>query len=198
MTEEDARPLFELMNSLVPLSVAEWRTLYPLLRLKTLQPGDYFVRSRDKADTVGFLVQGLLRYFYVDSHGKEFTRYFCQGNNFVSSHSSLVTGQPSAYAIQALKETRLVVFSYADWQALLPRSPVWAQLQQIILESALLMAERRERSLILDDAKTRYLAFLREYPGLEAHVKQYDVASYLGVTPITLSRLRGTPAPLKN
>jgi CRP-like cAMP-binding protein len=64
------------------------------------------------------------------------------------------------------------------------------QLNCKIAESLFIKKERREATLLLDDAKTRYLNFLEEYPGLETRLKQYHIASYLGITPVSLSRVR--------
>ncbi len=82
---------------------------------------------------------------------------------------------------------------YADWLNLVASHTVWGQISHRVQEEALLLGERRERSLILDDAKTRYLQCLADFPGIEARVKQYDIASYLGITPVALSRLGGNP-----
>lgn len=189
----DLAVLWDTLNALEPLRENERQSLIPLLRERRLAVGDDFVRASDTTSTVGFLVSGVLRYFYVGG-AKEYTRYFCQGRSFVSSQQALLTGEASTYTIRALTECQLLTFSFGDWQALVAQSPKWARIHQKVVENALILAERRERSLVLDDAATRYRRFLEEYPGLEPLVRQYDVASYLGITPVTLSRLRSLPA----
>ena len=136
------------------------------------------------------MTEGWLRYFHTDAEGRDYIRYFCNGDNFVSSQSALIEGEPSEFSIQAIENSTLAVFEYADWLALLESHPAWGIIHKAILDKALISAERRERSLILNDATTRYLAFLDEYPGVEDHVKQYDIASYLGISPVSLSRIR--------
>ena len=196
MLEHEApfRGLLDRLNSFVSLPDAERRRIVPMLRRRTLQAGDFFVRSGEISTTVGYMERGVLRYYYIAPDGREFIRHFCFGGHFVSSSSSVQTGTPSAYSIQAIEESLLITFSYADWISLVGTHTVWGRIGQRIQEEALILAERRERSLILDDAKTRYLQCLEEFPGIETRVKQYDIASYLGITPVALSRLRGKPS----
>ena len=139
------------------------------------------------------MTEGWLRHFHIDAEGREYIRYFCSGGNFVSSQSALINGTPSDFSIQAIEVSRLVVFEYRDWLGLSESHPSWAAIHKAVLERALEISERRERSLVLDDAATRYRRFLEEYPGAEAHIRQYDIASYLGVSPVTLSRIRRGP-----
>jgi len=87
-----------------------------------------------------------------------------------------------------------MVFGYVDWLEMLLRHTAWGVINGKVQADALMAAERRERSLILDSALTRYQNLLGEFPGIEARVRQYDLASYLGITPVALSRIRGRPA----
>lgn len=164
--------------------------ILPLLRIRNLAKEEYFLRAGQRPATVGFMTEGWLRYFHTDAEGREYIRYFCNGENFVSSQSALVNNEPSGFSIQAIEPSRIVVFDYKGWLALLESHPAWGIIHTAILDEALAVAERRERSLILDDATDRYLRFLEDYPGVEAHVRQYDIASYLGISPVSLSRIR--------
>jgi CRP-like cAMP-binding protein len=165
-----------------------------LLRLQDLPKGGYFVRAGEIPTRIGYILCGWLQYFYTNADGKKLVRYFCKGENFVSSQSALTRGAPSAFSIQALEDSKLVVFKYRDWLQLLETHPAWAIMHKTLVEQALMRSEERERSLILDDAATRYRRFLEEFPGAEQHIKQYDIASYLGISPVTLSRIRGSKA----
>ena len=164
--------------------------LHRITRIEGLKRGEFFLRAGDVPTKFGFMTEGWLRYFHTDAEGRDYIRYFCNGDNFVSSQSALIEGEPSEFSIQAIENSTLAVFEYADWLALLESHPAWGIIHKAILDKALISAERRERSLILNDATTRYLAFLDEYPGVEDHVKQYDIASYLGISPVSLSRIR--------
>jgi CRP-like cAMP-binding protein len=181
------------LDRLVPVPEAEWLRMVPFLKRRTLEPGQFFVRAGELSPLVGFLDSGTLRY-YTTQDGREFIRHFCFGGHFVSASATPTANEPSLYSIQALERSELITFLYADWVSLLSRHTVWGQIAQKIHEESLERNERRERSLALEDARTRYLRCLDEFPGIEARVKQYDIASYLGITPVALSRLRGQPA----
>jgi CRP-like cAMP-binding protein len=190
----DFSPLLRHLQSIHPLPPGAADRIAPLLSHLFLSKDDYFVRAGDTPTTVGYMLNGWLRYFYTDADGREFVRYFCNGGNFVSSQSASIDTAPSAYSIQALEDATLIVFAYKDWLKLLETHAAWGIIHKTILDQALVKAEQRERSLILDDAATRYGLFLEEFPDAEKHVKQYDIARYLGVSPVTLSRIRGSKA----
>ena len=190
----DFSPLLEVLEAIHPLPEAERVHMISKLRWQELAKGDFFLRPAKPVTQIGFLVSGLIRYFYVSGDGREFTKHFCVGGHFVSSYASLAAGTSSDYWIEALEPTRLIVFGYLDWLETLHRHPAWGVINGRVQANALILAEARERSLILDSALTRYRKLLEEYPGIEARVKQYDLASYLGITPVALSRIRGRPA----
>jgi CRP-like cAMP-binding protein len=96
------------------------------LRLQDLPKGGYFVRAGEIPTRIGYILYGWLQYFYTNADGKKLVRYFCKGENFVSSHSALTRGAPSAFSIQALEDSKLVVFKYRDWLQLLETHPAWA------------------------------------------------------------------------
>jgi len=181
------------LDALAPLPEPEWRSIVPFLKRRSLEPGQFFVRAGETSSNVGYMETGALRY-YTAAEGREFIRHFCFGGHFVSASASPDANEPSLYSIQALERSELITFGYADWVSLLSHHTVWGQIAQKIHEESLERNERRERSLALEDAKTRYLRCLDEFPGIETRVKQYDIASYLGITPVALSRLRGQPA----
>ena len=118
------------------------------------------------------------------------TMSFCAENVFVAAYSALLMKQPSRLFIQALEDTKLLVADYSVYRSLSESQAGLQRLNCRIAEFLFIKKERRESALLLDDAKTRYLSFLEEYPGLEARLKQHHIASYLGVTPVTLSRIR--------
>jgi CRP-like cAMP-binding protein len=179
------------LEAIHPLPPGGREIIASLSAVQDLPKGGYFVRAGETPTRVGYMISGWLRYFYSDVEGREFVRYFCNGGNFVTSQAALINGEPSAFSIQALEDAVLAVFDYAAWLKLLETHTAWGIIHNKILDQALVRAESRERSLVLDDAATRYRRFLEEYPDAEEHVKQYDIASYLGVNPVTLSRIRG-------
>jgi len=191
MTNDEFAPLVRHLEAIVPLPPLEREFFLTKLRTQHLDKGEFFLRPGFPAFQVGFLLKGFIRYYYVAPDGREFIKHFCFDGHFVSSYAALAAGTSSDYWIEALEPTVLLVFSYRDWMDLLHRHPVWGIINGQVQAEALVLAEKRERSLILDSAKTRYLNLLAEVPGIESRVKQYDLANYLGITPVALSRIRG-------
>jgi len=190
----EASLLFRVIGAIAAVPLSERDRLLPLLKRRTLAKGDYFVRAGERTRTIGFTQVGLLRHYYISADGRDFTRAFHQEGQFVASMTAFLSGEPSYYFIQALEETNLLTLECDDWALLQDSHPVWSTINKRILEGAVLRGEKREQSLILDDAETRYRAFLQEFKGIEMRVKQHDIASYLGITPVFLSKIRGRPA----
>lgn len=161
-----------------------------LFQSQTLKQGEFFVRCGDMPKTIGFIISGILCLYYVKPDGNQYTKSFCAENSFVAAYSALLLKQPSRLFIQALEDTKLLIADYSNYQQLCEHHLCWQKLNCKIAEFLFIKKEKRESALLLDDAKTRYLSFLQEFPQLEPRLKQHHIASYLGMTPVTLSRIR--------
>jgi CRP-like cAMP-binding protein len=161
----------------------------------TLPAGEFFIKAGEVPKTIGFVVSGLLRLYYLDNSGTEFTKSFCLENEFIAAYSALLSNQPSRLFIETLEDTNLLVADYQEYQKLANEHHCWQIINCKLSQNLFIKKEKRESELLLDDATTRYLNFLTEYPQLETRVKQYHIASYLGITPVSLSRVRATLHP---
>ncbi|WP_434683946.1 Crp/Fnr family transcriptional regulator [Pseudanabaena minima] len=182
--------LMAILRSLIQLTESEANQAVRIFQLSTLNQGEFFVRAGDIPQTIGFVISGILRLYYVDDGGNESTKSFCDENSFVAAYSALLMRQPSRLFIQALEDSKILVADYSTYRSLSESQIKLQQLNCKIAESLFIKKERRESALLLDDAKTRYLSFLEEYSGLEVRLKQHHIASYLWMTPVTLSRIR--------
>lgn len=162
------------------------RLFYPC----KLKKGEFFVRSGFMADSIGFVVSGLLRYYYTDRNGVEYTKAFAAENDFAVAYASMLLKQPSAFSIEALENTVLLCIKYSDWEKLLESVPCWNIVARKVVEKVYIMKQLRERELLLEDAQSRYLHFMEQYPSLHKRLKQHYIASYLGISPVSLSRIR--------
>jgi CRP-like cAMP-binding protein len=97
---------------------------------------------------------------------------------------------PARFSIQALEESHLLVCNLQPVVELFDQHRCWERLGRKLAEQLYIKKETREAEFLLDDAETRYNNFQRAYPGLEHRLAQYHVASYLGITPVALSRIR--------
>lgn len=173
----------------VSLSEEDWQKVIPCFHFYSLQKNDFLIQSGSVCNYVYFINSGGLRMFYLEN-GKDITRYFVFEEQFASALTSFLTRQPSLENIQALEDTELLRLSYADLQMLYCEVTAWQELGRRILENAYIISTRRIESLICLDATQRYLNLVVTYPDIFQRLPQYHIATYLGVEPETVSRIR--------
>ncbi|MFO0696272.1 MAG: Crp/Fnr family transcriptional regulator [Polyangiales bacterium] len=178
------------LHRLAPMDEASLRAGFALLRPRELGKGELFLRAGVVATEVAVVVRGLLREYFALSDGTERTKAFVVEAELSGSLADLLSGVPSRAFIVAEEPTRVLVGSHAAFRELASRSPAWAELGRRSLEALLLRKAEREYELLGLDAEERYASFATRFPGLEARVAAKHVASYLGITPVHLSRLR--------
>lgn len=179
-----------VLKQLVDPAANELDKLLGFFTYRLLQPGDYFVHDGEQSTQLAFVNAGLLRFFYQTPDGKEFNKSFITENQFAAAYSAYLTDMPARFNIQALEETHLLVAELSRVVALFDQQRCWEKLGRLLAEQLYIKKETREAEFLLDDAETRYHNFQRTYPGLEERLAQYHVASYLGITPVALSRIR--------
>ena len=155
-----------------------------------LKKDDFFWEAGKVINQVGFVIQGVLRVYYYSNNGDEITRYFITENLLIlygfDSHSSYI---PSEY-LQAIEETKLIVFSKKDWKELSETILDWERIIQKITAKQHRQKLERRSPLIDQDASTRYLEFMENFPTLVNRIPLSFIASYLGITQSSLSRIR--------
>ena len=173
----------------VELPAEEWDFFCSRLsRLRVPRDG-HLLREGEVERRIGYVARGLFRY-YGRREGREVNLGFDCEDRFVSATESFATGAPSRIAIQALEDSDVLLFERATLDALYARHPCWERLGRRMAEEEMLKKSRKERELRCLTSAERYLRlYERELPWL-GRVPQYHVASFLGVTPETLSRIR--------
>ncbi|MFN8256785.1 MAG: Crp/Fnr family transcriptional regulator [Bacteroidales bacterium] len=149
-----------------------------------------FIKAGEMPLKIAFVVKGLFRYMYTNEKGDEFTKAIMAENNFISSYSAMVLNKPSYFSIQALENSEIFEICWTDFDKLKKKDIFWVKFLFKFIEKGYIMKEKRERDLLLLDAETRYKNFLLEFPGMDQRIKQGIIASYLGIQPETLSRIR--------
>lgn len=182
--------LIRLLQKITPIPAREREKAAAIFRPLEVPKGGFFMRAGEVPNNLGFVISGLLRLFYIDREGNDFTKSFCAESGFVAAYSALLLKEPSRLFIEALEDSTILVAEYEAFQRLTAGHPCWQAVNRYMAETLFIKKERRESELLLDDATTRYLNFQKEFPGLEPRIKKYHIASYLGITPVTLSRIR--------
>lgn len=152
--------------------------------------GSFFVKAGEHARYFGFVVKGLFRYFYVDMEGKERIKTFVKENEFVVSYASLITGTESAYYIEALEDSVVLQVDREPFLDGVEHDAFWGTISRKCIERLFVEKIRREASFLMEDAMTRYETFVSEHGDLHNRLRLKDIASYLGMTDVSLSRLR--------
>ncbi len=168
---------------------AEVATFAAAGRRRDLAEGAEFCAVGQETHEVAFIHLGIVRYYVLLPDGEESTKDFGFAGSFTVSYGSAVMGQPAAVAIAAVTACRLSVWPFAAFTALYDRHAEWQKLGRRIAEMLYVRKERREMSFLLESAEERYAAMLRDFPEA-ATIPQYYLASYLGIRPQSLSRLK--------
>ncbi|WP_239615589.1 Crp/Fnr family transcriptional regulator [Cohnella mopanensis] len=191
MEMEHALPaLYEGIQRLSPIPIEEWNVFRQFAFPKTVAKNAHLVREGEQVDSIAICMSGLFRLYYTTPDGGEFNKSFCAKHEFLASYSSLLLGTSSFFSIQALVDSELIVVRYSDFQSLFTRHVCWERLGRILTEQLFVKKETRERELLLLSAEERYRLFNAKYGHLAEQIPQYHIASYLGITPVALSRIR--------
>jgi len=153
-------------------------------------PANYFlVHEGDIAHEFYFINKGLIRMYY-NKDGADISAFFFTEGLFASSFDSMLTQSPSIQILETLEPTDLLVLSYEKLMGLYEVLPKMNVLTRKLVESRFINAQRILSSFILDSPETRYKKFIANQLGLLQRVPQHMIASFLGVTPVSLSRIR--------
>ena len=178
------------IGQITPISDTEFEETVIFFKIQTLQKGDFFVRQDKICRQIAFINKGTLRTYYHSEIGEEITSCFCTKNNFTTSYRSFILQQPSHLSIQALEETELYIIEYEQLQNLYRISPIWQNVGRTITEKEYIVMEQYASVLNNETAKEKYLRLLKEQPQIVQRVSVKHIASYLGITTRTLSRIR--------
>lgn len=174
---------------------SEINTIKAYCTLVQFSAGEHFVEPNCSLDNNYFIIDGLVRFYYLTADGKFHNKSFSHENQFAGSiqsslHDKYQEPAPIRYFIQALEPTTALAFSNDRLAQLYRESLFWANVGRIHGESLALRKQRREEQFLLDSAETRYRTFLKDYPELAGRLPLYHIASYLGITDVALSRIR--------
>ena len=159
-------------------------------KMLELHKDDYFSEAGKIPKQVGFIIEGVVRFCYYNNKGQEITHHFIDENNFVSDQQKFEAQVVASEYIQAVTECKLLVFSKKDWDEIGNTIVGWDAITGLILKNCLLKTIERRSPLVSEDATTRYLSFIKNFPAIVNRVPLSHVASYLGITQQSLSRIR--------
>lgn len=157
---------------------------------KKLRRKRYLLEDGDPCIYTTFVEKGLLRSFTIDEKGNEHILQLGMQGWWVADLYSFLTGEPSEYNIEALEDSELLLITKSSWDLLLDEVPAFERYFRILIQNNLIATQRRLMGTMSTTAEERYQKLLQDIPDITQRVPQHMIASYIGVTRETLSRLR--------
>ncbi|WP_024955089.1 Crp/Fnr family transcriptional regulator [Sulfurospirillum arcachonense] len=173
------------------ISDSSFTQLKEFLTIQNVKKGEILQDIYSPAKYLYFISKGILRTYYLNENGTIYTKNIFSENYFSASKVSLLTKENSYLCIDALEESTLVFIEYEGFRKLIDTNEEFKTFYINYLEQNwIILKEKNEISLILDDALQRYQNFLEKNPTIETRIPLHHIADHLGITPTQLSRIR--------
>ncbi len=183
------QPIQEYLNSIAPISEQDWTFFSGKLTKKHYAKNEKLINVGQVENHIAFIAEGMVRLYYPGTDN-DHTFGFVFENEFVSAYDSFLTRQPCLYHVECLAPTTAWLISHTDLHAIYEHIPAGHRIGRHIAEQLFLIKSKREAALLRQTAEERYLALFTERPQLLRHIPLRHIASYIGVTPQALSRIR--------
>jgi len=168
----------------------EFETLLQFVTPRVIKKKETLVRAGEVCHDQAYIVKGCMRAFLSDERGVEHVIQFGFEDWYIGDMASFLTGGPADYTIEALEDCELLVIKRDETDALYEALPKLERYFRIMIQQAFIAMQARIVSIMSQSAEARYLQLIEKYPKLELRVAQHHIASYLGITPEALSRIR--------
>lgn len=179
------------LESYTSISEGSWLALAALIRFQAVKREEIILREGQIARQMYYVCKGILRAYLTDDSGNFYNKNIFYEGRFASSQASLLKQSPSQFSIEVLEDAVLIILDFAAYRHLIQTRDDLKDFYIAYLErNWVIDREQREISLVMDDATTRYLKLLQQYPDIDNRVNQFHIAAHLGVTPTQLSRIR--------
>lgn len=189
--------LKQALSSYTILGPKEFLQLFSITRFQKLRKGEHIIRAGERDFRTIFVLRGLLRNYIIDSSGEERTILFVPEFKNAGSSATILKGEPSVENIVAVEDSILAVGDQRRYEEMARSSSALLAYQVRVLKELLAFTIEQSWFHVLLKPEQRYQEFCRRYPKLEQRVTQRDLASYLGVTPTSLSRMRARIAQMQ-
>lgn len=182
--------LSENIRQKVSLNDNDLELLKPYFISKQVRKRQYVLNAGDKCQYITFIESGLLRSFTVDDEGAEHVVQFATEGSWISDVGSFVSGKEALYNIEALEDSEILHLTREAMDDLLERLPVMERFFRLLMQNNIVVLQRRVVAYMSLSAEEKYLHLMEVAPGIMTRASQQHIASYLNITPETLSRVR--------
>lgn len=189
ITEVEYQRLREYVGRFVSLPESDLQVFADALVKHSIPKGSYLLKAGEVCDYVAFITKGHFRSFCL-INDEEITYNFFFDGNFFTDYPSFLTRQPSIETHQALEDAEVLTLSYDKMQLIYSKVPSWEKFGRLIAEFIILGIAQRNRSMLFMSPEEHYLSLMKTRPKVIANIPQHYIASYLGIQPESLSRIR--------
>ena len=182
--------LFKSIQEKVALTEEELAVCKTFFIPKQLRKKQFLLQEGEICLYNSFVEKGILRSFTIDEKGNDHIVQFALEGWWISDMANFFSGNPTTYTIEALEDSELLLITHASLEALLDKVPKFERYQRILLQNAYIALQARIVSSLTETAEEKYTKLINAFPGIVQRVPQHMIASYLGLTPETLSRIR--------
>ena len=182
--------LINKIKTSITLSPEAEQYVYSIAKKKKVLKGDILIRQGQAVNKTFFVIDGSLRSFCVDNEGKEHTLQFAIKDWWISDFIAIYNREPASLTVECITDSVLIEFNAQKLSEIYIPFPEFEAFQRKNLERHVVSLHKRILNQLQLTASERYNLFLEQYPNIEQHVSNYHIASYLGVTQQSLSRIR--------
>lgn len=178
------------LSGKIAITDEEWAMFEQYGVIKKLRKHQYLLQEGDVWRWNAFVCKGCLRTYHVDDKGLEHIVYFSIENYWTGDRESLLSGMPAKSNIDAIEDSVVLLYSIEHFELLKSRIPVFRDFVSSLLDRSFVASQNRVHSIISQTAEEKYLTFIKTSPQMAVRIPQHMIASYLGISPETLSRVR--------
>ncbi|MBF4517883.1 Crp/Fnr family transcriptional regulator [Flavobacterium sp. ANB] len=188
---DDKKILVDFLHQFSGLSEADFQKGNPYWYTRTFKKGEFFNMQSFVCSDLGFIKSGLFRIYYFDEEAMEDRNmfFFAEGQ-FIVSFASFIYQHPCMYYIEALEDAEVYAIKYKDLKELYAVNNGWANMGRILAELFFIYAQLRMEALLFNNVEQRYIKLQKDQPQILQRVALFHIASYLGITSQSLSRIR--------
>jgi len=182
--------LYKKINSIIPITEEELNSCKDLFVLKKLRKRQFLLQEGNVCKYQAFVEKGMLRSYTVDEKGTEHILQFASEGWWMADLSSYLTGEPSLFNIEAVEDAELLLLTKPSWEKLMAIIPKSEHYFRILIQNNLIATQKRLMQSLVETAEEKYKKFAQTYPECIQRLPQHMIASYLGLSRETLSRMR--------
>jgi CRP-like cAMP-binding protein len=171
------------------LKMEDLMKLINICKFQSLSKNEHFIQAGDHTKKVGFIITGLIRFYHLKD-GEEYNMVFKKEFEMASSFECIILNQPSSYSFEALEDTQMMIYDYDEMEALFAQNHQLERFGRYFIQQELAQAVKIYEGHLFYSPEERYLKFIEDYPDLMNRIPLKHLSSFLGITTVSLSRIR--------